>query len=51
MYIVTLRNGNTMEGELYDLKCVGNDLYSLWIDTGSQLVYVPFSKTTDIKLK
>jgi hypothetical protein len=49
-YMVTLENGNIMEGELHDLKCVGNELYSLWIDMGSQLVYVPFSETKDIKL-
>jgi hypothetical protein len=49
-YMVTLENGNIMEGELHDLKCVGNELYSLWIDMCSQLVYVPFSETKDIKL-
>jgi hypothetical protein len=49
-YMVTLQNGHMMEGELHDLKCVGNELYSLWIDMGSQLVYVPFSETKDIKL-
>jgi hypothetical protein len=49
-YMVTLENGFIMEGELHDLKCVGNELYSLWIDMGSQLVYVPFSETKDIKL-
>jgi hypothetical protein len=51
MYIVTLQNGHTMEGELHDLKCVGNELYSLWVDMGSQLVSLPFSDTKDIKLK
>lgn len=51
MYVVTLQNGNTVEGELQELKCVGRELYSLWLDLGSQLVYLPFSETKDIKLK
>jgi hypothetical protein len=50
-YIVTLQNGHTIEGELQDLKYEGKELYSLWMDMGSQPVYVSFSETKDIKLK
>ena len=50
-YVVTLQNGNIIEGELQDLKYEGRELYSLWTDTGSQPVYVSFSETIDIKLK
>jgi hypothetical protein len=50
-YIVTLQNGNTIEAELQDLKYEGKELYTLWIDIGSQPVYVSFSETKDIKLK
>lgn len=50
-YILTMQNGHTMEGELQDVKCVGNELFSLWLDPGSQIVYVSFDETKDIKLK
>ncbi len=50
-YVVTLQNGNIIEGELQDLKYEGKELYSLWKDISSQPVYVSFSETIDIKLK
>ncbi|WP_372662583.1 hypothetical protein [Cohnella sp.] len=50
-YILTLQNGHTLEGVLHELKCMGDELYSLWIDKGSELISVSFSETKDIKLK
>lgn len=41
-YRIIFENGSKIAGELTDIKQIGSEIYSLWIDIGRQPVYIAY---------
>lgn len=47
-YRIIFLNGTKIAGELTDIKRLGSELYSLWIDIGRQPVYISYCDVKEI---
>ncbi|MED4779480.1 hypothetical protein [Brevibacillus choshinensis] len=47
-YRIIFDNGTKIAGELMDIKLIGEEIYSLWIDIGMQPVYITYRDVKEI---
>lgn len=47
-YIVVLESGYEMKGVVDDIKFIGDQLFSFWIDIGGQPVYINVSEVKEV---